>query len=112
MDPVNRTGGARDTNAEGTLDRMRSARMCAFADKIPPRTGPIRSCPGRSSNQTLQGHRGQLTAWRPRPSRTSGPMLRWAAAAPVPADIGGIIAAELPTRCLHVLAHRGPAALR
>src|SRR5215471_9478375 len=44
MDPVNRTGGARDTTAKGTLDRVRSARVSAYAGKTlraPARFGPV-----------------------------------------------------------------------
>src|SRR5215469_13949526 len=34
MDPVNRTGGPRDTTAKGTLDRLRSSRMSTSRDVV------------------------------------------------------------------------------
>jgi hypothetical protein len=40
MDPVNRTGGARDTTAEGTLDRMKPAAGVAPMSGGGRRTSP------------------------------------------------------------------------
>jgi hypothetical protein len=74
MDPVNRTGGARDTTAEGTVDRMRSARMSALADKTlraPTRFGPVQSVvKSGTARRSLRKRTARPVG--PHPRRTDG----------------------------------------